>query len=130
MNNVDMTNIARGRNGPRQHCAKGFLMSSMVLEKQEQTALASLGHAISVSRRARGMRQRDLCDDAGIGLNTMVAIEKGVGTVQIGHYIRVLRVLDRLTPILRAAEIGCDELAATEMANKLPKRVGPRKNRR
>lgn len=105
-------------------------MSTIDLGKQEQATLEALGHAISVSRRARGMRQRDLCEDAGIGLNTMVAIEQGVATVQIGHYIRVLSVLDRLLPIKRAAEIGCDEIAANEMATRLPKRVDAKKSRR
>lgn len=105
-------------------------MSTMVLGKQERETLEALGHAVSVSRRARRMRQRDLCEKAGIGLNTMVAIEKGAATVQIGHYVRVLNALDRLAPIQRAAEIGCDEQGATEMANTLPRRVGPQSKRR
>lgn len=98
--------------------------------KSEQEALTNLGFAISVSRRARGLRQKDLCDQAGIGLNTMVAIEHGSSTVQIGHYIRVMAIMDRLDPIRRAAEIGADEFAAKEMTNHLPKRASSGKPRR
>jgi transcriptional regulator with XRE-family HTH domain len=78
-------------------------MAENSLSKVETETLEALGSAISVSRRARRIRQKDLCESVGIGINTLVSIEKGVPTVQIGHYIRVMHALDRLEPIRRAA---------------------------
>lgn len=99
------------------------MLSSNAIGKQELDVLAQVGHAISVSRRARNWRQKDLADLAGIGMNTMGAIEKGSPTVLMGHYIKVLSSLGRLDLLRQAAAIGGDEVAAEAMALTLPKRV-------
>jgi len=88
------------------------------------TAVAEkVGHAISVSRRARKWKQKDLAVMSGVGMNTMVAIEKGATTVQLGLYLQVLNTLgitDLLNPI---TNMTGDALGVQSMTELLPKRV-------
>ena len=57
-------------------------------------SLQALGHAIVVARKARHYSQRVLADMLGVAPATLVAIERGAPTVQIGHYARALWMLD------------------------------------
>ena len=58
--------------------------------------LAALGERIALARRARAMNQRELAFLAGVGANTIVAIEKGRPGVAIGALARVLDAMDLL----------------------------------
>lgn len=99
---------------------------------KEVIALASnIGNMVSVSRRVRKIKQADLAAMSGVGMNTMVSIEKGETTVQLGLYLQVLSALgitDILKPIV---DQTADTTGISTMANLLPKRVmGKRKSRR
>lgn len=56
--------------------------------------LQALGHLIALARKSRRYSQRVFADMLGIAPATLVAIERGAPTVQIGHYARALWMLD------------------------------------
>lgn len=100
------------------------------MNKSAAVLAESIGHAVSVSRRARKMKQSDLASLAGIGMNTMVAIEKGVATVQIGHYLSVLNSLGLESIFKPVINLTADEVGIKSMMALLPKRIdGKRKHR-
>lgn len=100
------------------------------MNKSSAVLAESIGHAVSVSRRARKMKQSDLASLAGIGMNTMVAIEKGVATVQIGHYLSVLNSLGLESIFKPVINLTADEVGIKSMTALLPKRIdGKRKQR-
>jgi DNA-binding XRE family transcriptional regulator len=57
-------------------------------------ALQALGHRIAIARKERGHSQRDFADMLGIAPKTLVSLERGAPTVQIGHYARALWMLE------------------------------------
>lgn len=57
-------------------------------------ALQALGQRIAVARKARGHSQREFADMLGVAPQTLVFIERGAPTVQIGHYARALWMLE------------------------------------
>lgn len=59
--------------------------------------LVALGERIALARRARAMSQRDLAFHAGVGVNSIVALEKGRPGVAIGALARALYALDLLS---------------------------------
>jgi len=94
-----------------------------IMDKAVINLAASFGNTIKVSRRARKIKQADLASMAGIGMNSMVAIERGETTVQLGFYLQVLNALgisDILKPII---DNTVDKLAIAAMASTLPQRV-------
>lgn len=91
--------------------------------------LRNIGRGISVSRRARNWKQEDLAGMADIGMNTMVAIEKGAGTVQIGSYLSVLSALGLLHTLSDVANPGRDDVAVSAMMENLPARAGAGRRR-
>lgn len=56
--------------------------------------LESLGHRIALARKERQYTQRVFADMLGIAPATLVTLERGAPTVQIGHYARALWMLD------------------------------------
>jgi len=91
--------------------------------KKTSETLQTIGRGISVSRRARNWKQEDLAEMAGIGMNTMVAIEKGAATVQIGSYMAVLDSLGLLHTMSDVADPGLDKVAVSAMVESLPIRA-------
>jgi DNA-binding XRE family transcriptional regulator len=57
-------------------------------------ALQGLGHRIARARAERGYNQRDFADMMGVSPQTLVSLERGAPTVQIGHYARALWMLE------------------------------------
>lgn len=57
-------------------------------------ALQSLGHRIALARKRRGHTQVEFADMLGVSTQTLVFIEQGRPTVQIGHYLRALWMLE------------------------------------
>ena len=57
-------------------------------------SLQALGHRIVIVRKSRRYSQRVFADMLGVAPATLVAIERGAPTVQIGHYARALWMLD------------------------------------
>lgn len=84
-------------------------------------ALADLGSRIAIARRARHLRQKDLCEQAAISRSTLVEIEKGSPFVSMGNYCAVMWALDLLPEIDR---IGALESETSRLlASDLPRRV-------
>lgn len=81
--------------------------STLPLDGEE--TLATLGRRIRLFRRALGLTQSDLAAKAGIGLSTVVAIEKGSPTVQIGFWICALWALDLLDHFKALTDLGRNE---------------------
>lgn len=100
------------------------------MNKEVKSLATNIGNMVSVSRRVRKIKQADLAVMSGIGMNTMVSIEKGETTVQLGLYLQVftaLGITDILKPIV---DHTADKAGISTMANLLPKRVmGKRKSR-
>lgn len=67
-----------------------------LLPRSISDALEALGERIALTRRYRNLTQVDLARQVGIGLSTLVAIERGQTTVQIGFWLRTLQALDLL----------------------------------
>jgi transcriptional regulator with XRE-family HTH domain len=88
-----------------------------------EDALVRLGERVSVARRARLLTQADLASRAGVGVGTVVAIEAGRASVQIGFYASVLFALDLLTGFDRLAALEDDPTTLDRLGAALPERV-------
>lgn len=75
---------------------RAFEIAPLPLEVQ--LALQDLGAGIASARKERGYSQRVLADMMGVSLTTLVSLEKGAPTVQIGHYARAAWLLDVAFP--------------------------------
>lgn len=75
---------------------RAFEIAPLPLEVQ--LALQALGGQIALVRKERGYSQRALADMMGVSLTTLVSLEKGVPTVQIGHYARAAWLLEIAFP--------------------------------
>ncbi|CAN5753990.1 hypothetical protein BH09PSE5_BH09PSE5_05140 [soil metagenome] len=92
--------------------------------------LSELGNRVATVRRVRELTQADLAAKAGVSIGTMVDIEQGASTVQMGRWLSVLWALD-LTPGLASvlSSLGKDDDGVSLMEAQLPKRVrGPRRS--
>lgn len=92
-----------------------------LLPFEVDAALQDLARVVSDARKVRMLTQRDLSAKAGIGVNTMVQIEKGDPGVQMVAWLRVLWALDMLSALKINPED--DTLAIKLMGSQLPKRV-------
>jgi transcriptional regulator with XRE-family HTH domain len=57
-------------------------------------SLEALGRRISLARQERRHSMREFADMLGISTQTLVSIEHGAPTVQIGHYARAVWMLE------------------------------------
>ncbi len=69
-------------------------------------ALKITGENIRLARRRRHWTTESLAERAGISRGTLVAIEKGMSTVSMGHYASVLFVLGLAEDLTR---LGADD---------------------
>ena len=67
---------------------------TVALLPSTQRALEKVGANIKRARLRRNIRAEFLAERAGISVDTLSAIEKGVSTVSIGAYAAVLAVLN------------------------------------
>ncbi|MDP1527201.1 MAG: helix-turn-helix transcriptional regulator [Rhodocyclaceae bacterium] len=72
-------------------------------------SLQILGHRIAVGRKERGHSQREFADMLGIAPKTLVSLERGAPTVQIGHYARALWMLEIQDAILCGVGVDAQE---------------------
>ena len=66
----------------------------VVLLPRTEQALEKVGANIKRARLRRNIRAELLAERAGISVDTLTSIEKGVSTVSIGAYAAVLAVLE------------------------------------
>jgi transcriptional regulator with XRE-family HTH domain len=74
-------------------------------------SLEALGRRIALTRKERKQSQRNFADVMGIAPATMVAIERGSPSVQIGHYARALWLLEIQDTLL--GNFGLPEIRVT-----------------
>ncbi len=72
-------------------------------------SLQALGHRIAVARKERGHTQHEFSDMLGVGKQTLVFMEQGKPTVQIGHYARAVWMLE-----IKDAVLGGFGISATD----------------
>lgn len=98
--------------------------SRAFLHPAAEDALARLGGRISLARRARRLTQADMAAKAGISVSTLLAIEAGAPTVQIGFYVAALFAVDALSGLDEIAVLAHDPAAIDQLGTRLlPKRV-------
>ena len=94
-----------------------------------EDSLEDLGARISLARRARRLTRPDLAAKAGIGLSTLVAVENGAPTVQIGSVLMVLWALGLEGTFDCLSNLGSDKDLSAYMADFVPLRVRARKRK-
>jgi transcriptional regulator with XRE-family HTH domain len=68
-----------------------------------------LGKLVAGTRKARRLSQQVLCEQAGLGRNTLAEIERGSPRVQFVYWLLVLDalgLLDNLNSVQSAADVG------------------------
>ncbi|MBU6512480.1 MAG: helix-turn-helix transcriptional regulator [Betaproteobacteria bacterium] len=91
---------------------------------EAEDLLRELSGRIRVARRAQGLTQADLAARAGVGTQTMYAVEKGAPTVQMGYWLSVLWALGVLGELHSAvSQLGRSEGDLALLESLLPKRV-------
>lgn len=95
-----------------------------------EDSLADLGERISLARRARRITQPDLAANAGISLSTVLAVEKGTPTVQIGSVLMVLWALGLEGTFDTLSNLGSDKELTELMADSIPLTVQPKRRSR
>lgn len=91
---------------------------------EAEDVLHALADRIRIARKARGLTQPDVAAKAGISTNTLLAMEKGTPSVQIGYWLQVLWALDLLSGF--ADQVGLLGREAGDIAlleAQLPQRV-------
>lgn len=97
---------------------------------EAEDALQALAERVRTVRKARGLTQPDLAAKSGISTNTLVTMEKGGGSVQLGYWLKVLWALDVLgTFSASVSRLGREDGDVALLESQLPQRVrggGPR----
>lgn len=96
------------------------------LEGTAAQALARLGARIRLARIRRRLRQEDLAKQIGRSRATVVAIEKGSPSTEIGAYVAVLWALGLLQELDLVADPGLDRDGQALSYSIADKRVRPR----
>ena len=99
-------------------------ISPTQLPFEAEDLLIELARRVRAVRKARGLTQADLAAKAGISTNTLVTMEKGAASVQIGYWLTVLWALDLLDGLAEpVSHLGKtpDDVALLE--TRLPRRV-------
>ena len=92
---------------------RAFELSPLPFEVS--ASLEALGHRIALSRKERKQSQRVFADILGVAPATLVAIERGAPSVQIGHYARALWLLEIQDAFL--GNFGLPEITVTRFSN-------------
>ena len=88
-----------------------------------EAQLAALGNRIAVARKARCWTQGDLANRAGVGLNSIVNIERGAPTVQFGYWALALWALGLLDGLGDVAQLQDDREGLELIKERMPRRV-------
>ena len=94
------------------------MVSTMLSAYGDHEALRALGEGIRNDRLSRNYTQYHVATLAGISLPTYRKIEQGNGTVEIGHFARVLAILghvERLRDVVPAVAIPPDRKALASL---------------
>jgi DNA-binding XRE family transcriptional regulator len=98
--------------------------SASKLPFEAEDVLLVLADRVRTVRKIRGLTQQDLAAKAGISTNTVVTMEKGAGSVQLGYWLQVLWALDLLGGVADLlGRLGREPGDAAVLEAQLPKRV-------
>jgi DNA-binding XRE family transcriptional regulator len=95
-------------------------------ESAPTQALLRFGKRIRLARIRRKLRQEDLASQIGRARATVVAIEKGSPTTEIGAYVTALWALGLLQELDLVADPGLDRDGQALSFSAADKRVRPR----
>jgi DNA-binding XRE family transcriptional regulator len=95
-------------------------------ESAPAQALLRFGKRIRLARIRRKLRQEDLASQIGRARATVVAIEKGSPTTEIGAYVTALWALGLLQELDLVADPGLDRDGQALSFSAADKRVRPR----
>lgn len=91
---------------------------------EAEDVLRLLAERVRTVRLARGLTQADLAAKAGISVNTLLTMEKGAGSVQLGYWLQVLWALDLLGSLAeQVARLGREEGDVALLEAQLPRRI-------
>ena len=95
-NSQEENRITPNVSGVKEKIEKRMNMArkTVILLPSTQRVLEKVGANIKRARLRRNIRAELLAERAGISVDTLSAIEKGVSTVSIGAYAAVLAVLE------------------------------------
>ena len=86
--------------------------------------MRALAGRVRIARKARGLTQPDLAAKAGISTNTVLAMEKGASSVQLGYWRQVLWALDLLSGFAdQVSLLGREAADGALLEAQLPQRV-------
>ena len=86
--------------------------------------MRAIAERVRTVRKLRGLTQADLAAKAGISTNTVVTMEKGAGSVQLGYWLQVLWALDLLGGVADlVGQLGRERGDVAVLEAQLPERV-------
>ena len=77
---------------------------SAVVFPKNQVVLSALGENIMLARKRRKYTQKQVSERTGLSRLTIRKVERGDGTVSLGHYVAVLSVLGLVDDFLCVAK--------------------------
>jgi transcriptional regulator with XRE-family HTH domain len=86
-------------------------------------ACADLGERLAVARKRRRLTQKELARRAGLSSFTVIRIEKGIASTELGSIVRVLWALGLEGTLALVAHTADDEVGQALERSRLPKRV-------
>lgn len=92
-------------------------------------ACRALGERVSVARRRRRLTQKALAQRAGLSTFTVIRIEKGIPSTELGSIVRVLWAIGLEGTVSRVADPASDEVGVALERSRLPRRVTSRKEK-
>ena len=90
-------------------------------------ACRALGERLAIARKRRRLTQKELARRAGLSAFTIIRIEKGVASTELGSVVRVLWALGLERSIALVADMASDDVGQALERAHLPRRVTSRK---
>lgn len=101
-----------------------------LMPSRVRQSLAKLGADIALGRRKRGLTAAMMAERIGVARATYARVEKGDPAVSMGVFAMAVFVLGLGTPFADLADARVDEHGLALDAERVPKRVRPRKQPR
>lgn len=86
-------------------------------------ACRGLGERLLIARKRRRLTQKELAKRAGLSTFTLIRIEKGVPSTELGSVVRVLWALGLEATIAHVADAATDDVGQALERSRLPRRV-------
>ncbi len=90
-------------------------------------ACTLLGARIAVARKRRRLTQKEVARRAGLSTFTLIRVEKGVASTELGSIVRVLWALGLDSTLALVADSLRDEVGQGLERSRLPQRISHRR---